>query len=177
MPPHYPTPIDNDAEVRRRNKHVVRRGLAAINRGEETVEALQLAPDFVDHSPPPFTPGADLRERAQADFRGAPEALADLRGGAHEAFRDAHYREEVIVAEGDMVFLGWEMTGTHSGPLYDREPTGIRHTVHGGEVFRLRDGKIVERWDQFTRPRLESLVKLGVLDDRMLEQLGNAGLL
>jgi hypothetical protein len=93
------------------------------------------------------------------------------------AYPDMHYREEVSIAEGDMVFLGWEGTGTHLGPLYEKEATGVRVQLYGGEIVRFKNGMLIEHIDHFMKPRLESLLLLDILDDPVLERLDEEGLL
>lgn len=51
-----------------------------------------------------------------------------------------------IVAEGNMVCLQWTVTGTNTGPLWDRQPTGKPLKITGLTLARIFEGKIVEEW-------------------------------
>jgi ketosteroid isomerase-like protein len=167
MSPHYPNPQPNEAEVLRQNKAIMRRMLAAFETGQTRVVDEVISPDIVNHSTHPImTASADRRE-------GLKEEILLPR----EAFGDQYFKEEMIVAEGDMVFLGYEMTGIHQGSLYGRGGTGTAFALNGGDAIRIKDGLIVEHWDQYTKPRWESLIKFGMLDQELQEQLLIQGLL
>lgn len=156
--PDFPNPDETDEEVR--NVWVARRMLAAFAWAQTEIVADHVAQDRVTHSP--HAPGTE-REGDEMQVE-------------HAAYPDLHFREEISIAEGDMVFLGWEGTGTYLGSLYGKQPTGGRFEIHGGEVMRFEDGKIVEHWDHFCKPRLESLALLGVLDDEVLRSMDANGL-
>lgn len=157
----YPKRQKNEDEVRHMNLLTTRRLLAAFSWVQPEVFPKLISPKIVNRSPHPK--GA-VREEDEVRVQ-------------HTAFPDLHYREEVAVAEGDMVFLGWEGTGTHLGPLYDQGSTGVRVELHGGEILRFSGGRVVEHFDHFTKPRLESLALLNVLDDTVINRLVDEGLL
>jgi C-1 hydroxylase len=159
--PDYPNVQENEDEVIARNLWVARRMLAAFAWAQVEMVLKHISPDIINRSP-----HSSGTEREDDEMR-----------VEHEIFPDIHFREEVAIAEGDMVFLGWEGSGTHLGSIYGKRPTGKRIEFHGGEVLRFRDGKIVEHWDHFCKPRLESLVLLDVLDDEALGELRSHGLL
>ena len=52
----------------------------------------------------------------------------------------------MLVAEGDIVVERFTASGTHRGPLYGAEPTGNTICLRGINIFRVENGKIVERW-------------------------------
>jgi len=62
------------------------------------------------------------------------------------AFPDIHFANDDILADGDKVVARWTCTGTHRGPFRGIAPTGKHISFIGINIFRLRDGKIVERW-------------------------------
>jgi ketosteroid isomerase-like protein len=155
------------AAERNRNKEVVRRMLRAFSDGTPEVVDELTTPDLISHSPHPLAAfHGKEQERLKAEIE-LPRT----------AFPDQRFEEQVMIAEGDLVFVGWKLTGSHQGPLADREATGKEFEVTGGEVVRLRDGKIVEHVDHYSKPRFELLAKLGILDDRMLEWMQNRGLI
>jgi predicted ester cyclase len=166
--PHYPNPQANQAAVLARNKAIMRRMLDAFSRGDTSAIDEFISPDIIEHSAHP------IARRAGEDPR---VALKEEMRLPLEAFPDQHFREELLVAQGDMVCIGWEMTGTHGGSLYGKKATGTRVVVHGADIVRMKDGKVIEHWDQFTKPRLESLIQVGLLNDNLQERLRNAGLL
>jgi ketosteroid isomerase-like protein len=53
---------------------------------------------------------------------------------------------EELAAEGDVVAARYTETGSFSRPFREKEPTGQGYQVTAMEWFRLRDGRIVERW-------------------------------
>jgi predicted ester cyclase len=164
--PYYPNPQANERKVLARNKAIMRRLLVAFTRGDTSAIDEFFSPHLVSHSP------------HVVPFDGHPiESLKKEMLLPFKAFPDQNFREENLVAEGDMVFLGWEMTGTFSGSLFRKKGKGIPFTLHGGEVVRMKDGKVVEHWDHFTKPRLESLIEIGLLDQSLLNQFGKVGLL
>jgi len=62
------------------------------------------------------------------------------------AIPDRTDRIEVLMAEGDEVWMRFSTGGTHRGPLAAIPPTGRRVGVHVTAIMRFADGKIIERW-------------------------------
>jgi predicted ester cyclase len=54
-----------------------------------------------------------------------------------------------VVAEGDKVALRVIWNATHQVELFGIPPTGNRATVTEAHVFRIADGKVVERWGEW----------------------------
>jgi predicted ester cyclase len=77
-----------------------------------------------------------------------------------DAFPDASFKEEEVIAEGDKVYIRWSMTGTNQRPLLGQPATGKKVKHQGQEFLRLKGGKIVERHGE--ENRLEFFQKLGV---------------
>ncbi len=68
--------------------------------------------------------------------------------GFFAAIPDARPTINMIVAEGDLVFVYGTYTGTHSGKGFlDLPPSGNRMNYDVVDMFRLRDGKLCEHWD------------------------------
>jgi predicted ester cyclase len=158
---YYPNPIDNDAEVRAQNMATMRRMVTAFNLG-----AVDLAAECVDQSLVSYSPHQPGTEQQSEEIR-----------LQRQAFPDLTYREEVSIAEGDMVFLAWVATGTHSGQLLGTSATGVRFELHGGEIARFRNGLIFEHWDHWLKPRIETYVLFNALTPEELARLQAGGLL
>ena len=106
---------------------------AVFTRGELEAVDRYLAPGFVNHDPfPGFAPDREgLRQTAQV-FR--------------QAFPDWHAGQEAHIAEGDLVAERFTARGTHQGEIMGVAPTGREVTLAGINIFRVQDGKVVERW-------------------------------
>jgi predicted ester cyclase len=74
-----------------------------------------------------------------------------------------YWRSEVhlLVAERDYVVERFTASGKHRGEFRGAAPTNRTVAMPGINIFRLRDGKIVERWGNFDV--LGFLVQLGVI--------------
>jgi ketosteroid isomerase-like protein len=116
-------------------------------RGDLHVADEIFAPDAQFHGPD-WPPGASGTEVIKEDAR-----------VYRSAFRIDSLTRDAELAEGDMVCHLWTFTGTHVGDLGGIAPTGRQATASGMDLFRCRDGRIVECWQQWD--------KLG-----MLQQLG-----
>jgi steroid delta-isomerase-like uncharacterized protein len=118
------------------------------NRGNVEVASEVFADDYVRHDlrPSAGLPGPEGQAKIAADFR--------------RAFPDLQMTVDLIVAEDDVVAARWTTTGTHTGPWADVEPTGRLVTFSGVNLFRVRDGKVVELWNH--RDDLGVMQQLGV---------------
>ncbi|WP_043679895.1 ester cyclase [Streptomyces xylophagus] len=96
-----------------------------------------LAEDFVDHDPPFNGPG---------DREGFRSAGALFR----EACPDWHSEPDLMIAEDDLVVEHFTAGGTQRGELLGvpAPAEGRPLTLHGTNIFRVRDGRIVERWNR-----------------------------
>jgi steroid delta-isomerase-like uncharacterized protein len=105
------------------------------NQGNVGVAHEVFAPDYVRHDlrPSAALPGPEGQAKIAADFR--------------IAFPDLRMTVDLIVAEDDLVAARWTAAGTHSGPWAEVAPTGAEVTFSGMNVFRVREGKVVELWN------------------------------
>jgi steroid delta-isomerase-like uncharacterized protein len=102
-----------------------------------------LAPGFVNHDLP---------------YPGAPDGPEGMRQAAvlyRAALPDWHSDVDQMIAEDDIVVERFTASGTHRGELMGIPGTGRTIMLRGINIFRIADGKIVERWGQ--------LDQLGVL--------------
>ena len=77
------------------------------------------------------------------------------------AFPDLHITSDDLVAEGDKVAKRWTVTSTHKGEFMGIPATGNHIRVTGIEIFRIKDGKIVELW--VNMDNLGMMQQLGVI--------------
>ena len=75
-----------------------------------------------------------------------PEAFRNYYSALRAAVPDARYVVDDLIAEGDRVVVRWRMLGTHERAFGDIPPAGRAITLKGIAVYRLEDGKLVERW-------------------------------
>jgi steroid delta-isomerase-like uncharacterized protein len=132
------------------NKTVVRRFIDALfTEGDLGAVDEYLSGDFINHDPPiGLPPDAEGMRTAGAMFR--------------EAFPDWHSELHALIGEGDIVVERFTASGTHRGELMGVTPTGKTVELQGINVFRVCDGRIIERWGR--------LDELG-----LFQQLGLAG--
>lgn len=164
-------PEDKHAEVLNKNKHVARSLIEHWNRkGESHIPAGHGHSALVTRIPEPVG-------SPEAAKRGTHKAGPAQPVLPREAFPDQKFQEEIVLAENDLVFIGWSVTGTNTGPLYGKPPTGKQVTVYGADAFRMADGKIVEHWPYHAKARLSALAKLGLLDNATQDSLCKQGFL
>jgi steroid delta-isomerase-like uncharacterized protein len=60
-----------------------------------------------------------------------------------DAFPDAHWTIEEIIAEGNKVVVRQQLTGTHMHPFQQIAATGKHITNNGIAIYELKDGKII----------------------------------
>lgn len=115
------------------NKSIIRRYVECVNKGQFDVLDDLVIPDFVDHNPVPGQePGLVGAKKAYAMFRNAfPDAVFDLQD---------------LIAEGDRVVGRGVMTGTHGGDFLGFPATGKKVTWTGIRIFTVKDGKVTEGW-------------------------------
>ncbi len=62
------------------------------------------------------------------------------------AFPDRGYGMDVLLAEGDQVWMRFNVGGTHRGALCGIAPTGKRVGVNGVSIMNFKDGQWVDSW-------------------------------
>jgi steroid delta-isomerase-like uncharacterized protein len=131
------------------NKTTVRDFIDALfSKGDLDAVDRYLSDDFFDHDPPFGGPSdRDGMRSAGALFR--------------TACPDWHSRPALMIAEDDLVVEQFTASGTHQGDLMGVPGTGREISLPGINIFRVRDGRITERWGR--------LDELG-----LLQQLGRA---
>jgi steroid delta-isomerase-like uncharacterized protein len=107
-----------------------------------------LAEDFINHDPP---------FGVSADREGMRAAGAMTRAACPDWHSDLHQ----LVAEDDLVVERFTAGGTQRGELMGVAPTDRTVSLPGINIFRVRDGLIVERWGRLDE--LGLLRQLGVV--------------
>ncbi len=137
-----------------RNKAVVRRWIEeGWNRGNVDVADDLYAPEYRARGSV-ADPGEDLR---------GIDAVKGFVRRSRAAFPDMHFTIDHLIAEDDLVVGVFTVRGTHLGELNGIAPTGRRVTFTAVDVWRLRDGRIIERC-LATIDRLDLMRQLGVID-------------
>ena len=99
--------------------------------------------------------GSVLAEDVVQHISGQPPEAQSLEGfkqllpALPQAFPDVLFEVEDLVAEGDIVAFRLNWSGTHKGEFFGIPPTGTRATVTEMHMFRIADGKVVERWGEW----------------------------
>ena len=118
----------------RENEQVVERLLSAFSNRDADTVLLVLAPGFVNVDPPAL-PGVG------SDRAGVVAAMEYL----HGAFEHARAELVCIIGDGERVAVHDRFCGTHRGEFLGIAPTGCEVEVDFIHLFRVVDGKIVER--------------------------------
>jgi predicted ester cyclase len=119
-----------------KNKALVRRFYAEIDKGNIDVLDELVAENYIDHNPPPL-PG-----------------LAPGREGLKQAFRmfwtatPGHHQIEDQIAEGDKVVTRMTSYGKHEGDLPGAPRTGNDLRMTSITIHRIANGKLVEKWSE-----------------------------
>lgn len=75
-----------------------------------------------------------------------PIGFKQFYGRIRLAFPDLRYVVHDLIAEGDKVVVRWAWTCTHKGAFMGVAPTDKQATVTGIAIYRVVQGKCVERW-------------------------------
>jgi len=111
------------------NKAIIRRLFKAENEGNLAIYDELMSPDYVDNAFQ-FT---------------SLEEYKKMHAKTREALPDFQETIEDMVAEGEKVVVRFKGTGTHKGEWFGIPPTGKKITITGVLIYRIVDGKIVEK--------------------------------
>jgi predicted ester cyclase len=133
-----------------KNKTIIQGLYEAFNKHNLDLLDSFVAPDFVDHTLQ--LQGLDSFKKSEAMFI--------------KSFPDYSETIEDIIAEGDRVWVHFKVTGTHRGEWdffgIAFPPTGKKITYTGVGIWRIVNGKVVER--KSVRDLLDFLKQLGVIE-------------
>jgi steroid delta-isomerase-like uncharacterized protein len=117
------------------NKQVVERFVhEVLQQGSKPAVDELVGTDFTSHSWPSTGDG-------RADLKAAIDRVA-------KALADPEFVIEDTIAEGDRVVVRVTSSGTQVGEFMGMPATGKRYSIGEIHIFRLRDGQLVEHWDQ-----------------------------
>ena len=128
------------------NKAIVRRWIEAYNKRDLALLDDLMKPDFFDHT---------LQLRGLDSFK-------QFYTRFFKGFPDTHATIDDIAAEGDKVWSRSTVTGTHTGEYRGISPAGKKITFTGIRIWRIVDGKVVERTSVYDFLDLHK--KLGVAE-------------
>ena len=128
------------------NKAILRRLMEAVSEQNLSVLDELIAPDFVEHT---------------FQLKGL-ESMKQTAIMLFKGFPDLNVTIENITAEGDKVWDHVTAVGTHTGQYRGVAPTGKKITFSGVRIWRIIDGKVVERTSVYDF--LDMFKKLGVVE-------------
>lgn len=130
------------------NKQIVRRFVTEGINGVRLAAFDELVAEDVDFDAPPGLP----RSR---------EGWKQNRLLLQSGFPDAHWAEEAVICEGDVVVWRGVMTGTHVGNFFGIPATGQRIAITATSTLWVQDGKIVRQ--RMNSDDLGMMMQLGVV--------------
>ena len=95
-------------------------------------------PEFVNHYRP--------EGRAIPETDRPASGFQAFYGALLQGFPDATVEISEQLAERDLVATRKTFRGTHLGELWDLPPTGNRVALEFIDIFRVRDGRLIEHW-------------------------------
>jgi steroid delta-isomerase-like uncharacterized protein len=136
--------------ITEQNKAIVEDFIQALfTKGDVAAVDRYLADDFVAHDPP------------MPDLSGDADGFRDASVRIRAAFPDWHSDVHLLIAEGEYVAEHFTASGTHRGEILGVSATGQTIRLPGINIFRVVDGKIVERWGNLDM--LGLFVQLGLV--------------
>jgi len=117
------------------NKAIVRRFFEeGPSKGNLSIADELLSPYFVMHIPLPTSSGIE----------GINEVITTCRA----SFEHLNVTVEDMISEGNNVTARFTARGIHKGNFMGLPATGKPITMSGIEIFRIKDGKIIELWGE-----------------------------
>ena len=123
-----------------KNKALIRRWFEEVwNKGRAEAIAEMFADDGIAHG---------LSDDVDNPLRG-PQGFLPFHAQFREAFPNIEVIVEDQIAEGDKVATRCSVRGKHSGDSLGIAATQMPVEFTGVTITRIRDGKIVEAWNNF----------------------------
>jgi steroid delta-isomerase-like uncharacterized protein len=134
-----------EQDILEENKALIRRWFEEVwNRGRADAIAEMFAEDGIAHG---------LSDDVGAPLKG-PGGFLPFHGQFREAFPDIEVTVEDQIAEGDRVATRCRVQGKHTGNSLGFAATHSPVDFTGVTITRIRDGKIVEAWNNFDFARM-----------------------
>lgn len=83
-------------------------------------------------------------QREQAEY--GHETVREMYHFLHTTYADFQVSVKTLIVEGELAAANWACTGIYQGEPTDTVKPGQKVTWSGTSWFRVRDGKILERW-------------------------------
>jgi predicted ester cyclase len=140
--------MNSQLEIERNKQLVLDHYRSTVSQVDFEEIRQQISPEFIDHGAPPGTqPGAEWVTKHVKSF--------------HAAFPDIGIHIEEVMAERDLVTVRATWSGTHQGDYMGFSATQRSIQLKGTVMWRVRDGRIVERWGCLDR--LSLMQQLGMI--------------
>ena len=94
---------------------------------------------------------------AQPGKHGAIGVFAGFLG----AFEDFRVEVDDVIENGQTVVGGYTYRGRHTGPFMGIPPSGAQIEMHSIDIWRIRDGRLHEHWDELNT--LELFQQIGAI--------------
>ena len=134
------------------NKQVVARFVEVCQNQHDLAAAdAMFHPQFVNH----YFPGG----RPLPPTTRPAEGFQQFYGMLLRAFPDATMQINEQLAERDLVATRKTLRGTHLGEIWGLPPTGNRVEFEFIDIFRVKDGKLVEHWTHMDFDALRSQMR------------------
>ncbi|WP_421988789.1 ester cyclase [Roseococcus sp.] len=96
---------------------------------------------------------------AGGDAQG-PDAFRAFFEQFMESFSDVHFTVHEVMETEDMAAGRWSAQLTHSGDGFGFPASGETVTVTGMSMIRLKDGLVVEGWNEWDRLRMATTCRM-----------------
>ena len=95
------------------------------------------APEFISHNSDQGGSGATKR---------TAESMKPMWINSKKSQPDRKLHNDLILCIADLVVVRVTVTGTQTGPSMGLPATGKKYSTSAIDIFRFKDGKVVERW-------------------------------
>jgi predicted ester cyclase len=103
----------------------------------------------------------------QFTLKGGKEGLKKAILSLANAFSNRHYELVNHSINGDIVWVHYRYTATHTGSFMGHEPTGKNFVIDVMDIARIQNGQIVEHWG--VPDRFALLLQLGFLQPTVVK--------
>jgi predicted SnoaL-like aldol condensation-catalyzing enzyme len=110
----------------------------------------------------PFLSHDSDRGDAEGVQERRPTHMAGIAAGAKATFPDRVLKNDLIACADDLLIVRVIVTGTMTGAMMGMAPTGKSFKTSAIDIYRFKDGKVVERWGN--SDGLGMIAQLGLLD-------------